>query len=94
VRNPSAVPVHGVRPHLSAPRSHLGEELPVAAVTFDPPAFDPLPPRSVCCVELHVDVPAGTAPGRYLTVVLLSRLPHVAQPLHVDVLDPDTGQDR
>ena len=87
VHNTSAAVVPAVRPHCAPPRSHVGRELPVDAVAFDPPVLDPLPARSTCGIEVRVRVPPDAAPGRYVSVVMASNVPELYLPLQVTVQD-------
>jgi hypothetical protein len=93
LRNAAVVPIAGVRPHAAAPRSHLGDELPAGAVTFDPPVLDPLPARSSCGIEVCVDVPTGTAPGLYTSVILVANLPRLWLPLQIVLAERGTNED-
>jgi|EndMetStandDraft_8_1072994.scaffolds.fasta_scaffold276136_2 hypothetical protein len=91
IDNPAAAPIDDVRPHCGPLRCSDGAELP-GAVTFDPMALAPLPARSRCGVEVVVAIPADAAPGRYVTMVLVTNLPAVALPLCVAVaVDEGTG---
>ena len=91
IDNPAAAPVDDVRPHCGPLRSSDGAEL-IDAVAFDPVLLAPLPARSRCGVEVVVTIPGDAAPGRYLTMVLVTNLPEVALPLSVAVaVDEGTG---
>ena len=89
IHNAAAVPMEGVRPHVGALRSHRGDEVAPAAVTFDPPVLDPLPARSRCGIEIRVTPPAATPPGTYDTVILVANAPGVCLPLRLTIGDPD-----
>jgi hypothetical protein len=91
IDNPAAAPVDDVRPHCGPLRASDGAEL-IDAVAFDPVLLAPLPARSRCGVEVVVTIPGDAAPGRYLTMVLVTNLPAVALPLSVAVaVDEGTG---
>ena len=85
VHNTAPVPVASARPHCAPPRSHLGPELAAGAVRFDPEVLEPLPARSSCGIEVRACVPPGTAPGTYVSVVLVSGVPELYLPLQVTV---------
>jgi hypothetical protein len=85
VHNTSAAAVGGVRPHCTPLRSHLGDELAADAVRFDPEVVDPLPPRGSCGIEVRCRVPPGAAPGRYVSVILVSNVPELYLPLQLTV---------
>ena len=85
VHNTSAAAVGGVRPHCAPLRSHLGDELAADAVRFDPEVVDPLPPRGSCGIEVRCRVPPGAAPGRYVSVILVSNVPELYLPLQLTV---------
>ena len=86
VHNTAPVPLAAARPHCLPPRSHLGHELPAGAVRFDPEALEPLPARSSCGIEVRACVPPGTAPGTYVSVILVSNVPALYLPLQVTVV--------
>jgi hypothetical protein len=73
-------------------RAHTGVELPAAILHFDPVALAPLPGRSSCGLEVHCETPAGTPPGRYVTMILASGLPGLHLPLIVVVPEQDPGR--
>lgn len=85
VHNAAPVPVDAARPHCAPLRSHLGRELPAGAVRFDPEVLEPLPARSSCGIEVRACVPPGTAPGTYVSVILVSNVPELYLPLQVTV---------
>ncbi|HWC43961.1 MAG TPA: hypothetical protein VHK02_18405 [Actinomycetota bacterium] len=85
VHNTAPVPVASARPHCAPPRSHLGHELAAGAVRFDPELLEPLPARSSCGIEVRACVPPGTAPGTYVSVLLVSGVPELYLPLRVTV---------
>jgi hypothetical protein len=85
VHNAAPVPVASARPHCAPLRSHLGHELAAGAVRFDPEALEPLPARSSCGIEVRACVPPGTAPGTYVSVILVSNVPELYLPLQVTV---------
>jgi hypothetical protein len=86
VHNTGPVPVPAARPHCAPLRSHLGHELAAGAVRFDPEVLEPLPARSSCGIEVRACVPAGTAPGTYVSVVLVSNVPELYLPLQLTVV--------
>jgi hypothetical protein len=85
IHNTSAVPIASARPHCAPPRSHLGHELPAAGFEFDPPVFEPLPPRSSCGVEIRLRVPVTTPPATYVSIIMVSHVPDVHLSLRVTV---------
>ena len=85
VHNAAPVPVAAARPHCAPLRSHLGRELPAGAIRFDPEVLEPLPARSSCGIEVRACVPPGTAPGAYVSVILVSNVPELYLPLQVTV---------
>jgi hypothetical protein len=85
VHNTEPVPVASVRPHCAPLRSHLGHELAAGAVRFDPEVLEPLPARSSCGIEVRACVPPGTAPGTYVSVILVANVPGLYLPLQVTV---------
>jgi hypothetical protein len=85
VHNLAPVPVAAARPHCAPLRSHLGQELPAGAIRFDPGVLEPLPARSSCGIEVRACVPPGTAPGVYVSVILVSNVPELYLPLQVTV---------
>jgi hypothetical protein len=85
VHNTAPVPVAAARPHCAPLRSHLGDELPAGAVRFDPDVLEPLPARSSCGIEVRACVLPGTAPGAYVSVVLVTNVPELYLPLQVTV---------
>jgi len=85
VHNIAPVPVAAARPHCVPLRSHLGHELPAGAVRFDPEVLEPLPARSSCGIEVRACVPPETAPGAYVSVILVSNVPELYLPLQVTV---------
>lgn len=91
VHNTSSAPVAAVRSHCAPLRSHLGQELPPDALRFEPAELDPLPARSSCGIEARLLVPAATAPGTYVSVILVSNVPELYLPLRVTV-EPEGAQ--
>jgi hypothetical protein len=92
VHNLAPVPVATARPHCAPLRSHLGQELPAGAVRFDPGALEPLPARSSCGIEVRASVPPGTAPGVYVSVILVANVPELYLPLQVTVADAEAAE--
>jgi hypothetical protein len=85
VHNTGPVPVATARPHCAPLRSHLGQELAASAVRFDPAVLEPLPARSSCGIEVRACAPPGTAPGTYVSVILVSNVPELYLPLQLTV---------
>jgi hypothetical protein len=85
VHNTAPVPVPAARPHCARLRSHLGQELAGDVVRFEPQLLEPLPARSSCGIEVRACVPPGTAPGTYLSVILVSNVPELYLPLELTV---------
>jgi hypothetical protein len=92
IHNSSASAVNDVRPHCAPLRSHLGHEMDVDVITFDPPGLMPLPPRSSCGIEVSVAVPQEAVPATYITVVLVTNVPALYLPLLVTVVSDETDR--
>jgi hypothetical protein len=85
VHNGGGEPVSGVRPHVRQLVSDDGQLL-AADVSVQPDSLD-LEPYERVDVAVSVDVPAGTPPGRYHGLLLVTGLADVATALTVDVTD-------
>ena len=84
LHNPSEVLLGSVRPTVGELRSSDGEVLPAASIRFAPEAFE-VDSRSSRGVIVEVEIPQGTATGRFRGIVQVVGAPDVWLPIEVDV---------
>lgn len=87
LKNHSSTLLEQVRFRSTDPENTRGHAIPRASIRFEPADLDRVLPGASRQIDVHVEVPAATAPGVYHALVLVEPLGDTSRPISIHVAE-------
>ena len=85
LKNHSSTTLEQVRVRCTEPQSAHGDSLEPTSVRCLPDSFDRVLPGANLQIDIHVDVPQSTPPGRYHALILIDPIADTCRPVSIRV---------